>query len=277
MNEFNSLIVGVVSSIVATMLTSLVWLFWNRLKRRDLLFSFLGLNQKEETLICYGNVHKERLLTSGDKIERNYATFEYGDIASILLIYDRLKPMCKAKVKHTVGSDLNIASQGNIVAIGGPKWNKITENLLGKIGSPLYFNQSDLGIVEKRRTHQNENLHTPDSQKQLNGSMRVKDYGFIMCARSYFLGREIPFAMIIAGSSTYGVLIAAEFLVGMKVSLIRLLKKRLKDDERFGLLIEGVVEVDSNGRFVGGEPPKLLTWIPEQDFIDPFSYRYWKE
>ena len=274
MHETDSFMVGVVSSIVATILTSLVWLLWNRIKQRDILLSFLGLNRKEDTLICYGNVQKERLGETEEKTK--YTTIEYGDIASTLLIFDRLKPAVAARVKHVVGSDIKMASQGNIVAIGGPKWNKVTEYLLGRMGSPIYFNQGTPGVIERRRTHQRENIYKSEVEHQPDGSSRVRGYGFIVCARSHFLGRAIPFAMIIAGFSSLGVLIATEFLSSMSSSVIRSLRKRLSDDKRFGLLIEGVVHVDSNGQTIGSDPPKLLSWIPEQDFIDPFSYQYWK-
>ncbi|MFQ5752501.1 MAG: hypothetical protein ACE5HI_10935, partial [bacterium] len=203
-SQINSFMVGVTTSVIATILTSLGWFFWNKLKRRDKLLSFLGLNLKQNILICYGNIHKERLVQSDNKVRRDYATFEYGDIASTLIVYDRLTPACT--VKHAVGSDLSVASEGNIIAIGGPKWNKITEHLLGRIGSPFYFKQGVSGTIEKRKAHQNENLHSIIIEQQSDGSVRIKDYGFILCARAHFLGDNLPFAMVIVGYSTYGVL-----------------------------------------------------------------------
>jgi hypothetical protein len=274
MNGFSNLIVGIFSSVIATILTSFVWLMWNRSKRKDILWDFLGLNRGEETWVCYGNVQKENLLNTTNVNSRSYTTFEYGDIASVLLMFDRLKSTYAAKVKHSVGVDFDIVSQGNVVSIGGPKWNKVTEKLLGKIGSPLYFNRNAIGVIEKRRTHQNENIYSPEICQQTDDSLKVRDYGFIICSRACYLDHRIPCAIVIAGFSTAGVLIATQFLISMSTSDIRILEQRLKNDKRFGLLIEGIVERDSHERLMVSSSPKLVSWIPEQDFTDPFQYIY---
>lgn len=273
MLQLNSLMVGVLSSVIATIITSLVWLAWNRSRRRDALWAFFGLSQVDETLVCYGNVQKEKLIDSNDS--RSYTTFEYGDMASVLLVYDRLKNTYLSKVRHSVGYDLqNMPHNRNIVSIGGPKWNKLTEELIGRVGSPLYFNHGCTGIIEKRRTHQNENVYSPETHFAGGDSRNVKDYGFIICSRYSYLGHRIPCAVTIAGFSTYGVLIATEFLMRLEKSDIRTLAQRLKGEKRFGLLIEGVIKGDKRGRLIVGSTPKLILCIPEQDFADPYEYGY---
>ena len=72
MLELNSLMVGVLSSVIATIITSLVWLAWNRAKRRDALWALFGLSRIDETFVCYGNVQKEKLINSDNS--RNYTT-----------------------------------------------------------------------------------------------------------------------------------------------------------------------------------------------------------
>ena len=130
--------------------------------------------------------------------------------------------------------------------------------------------------MEKRRTHQNENIYSPEICPS-GDSHKVKDYGFIICSRACYLDHRIPCAIAIAGFSTYGVLIATEFLIGLGVSDIRILEQRLKGQKRFGLLIEGVIEGDKRGRLTVEAHPKLISCIPEQDFADRYQYRYANE
>ncbi|MDQ2977161.1 MAG: hypothetical protein M3R69_17340 [Acidobacteriota bacterium] len=271
MNGISNLIVGAAGSIIATILTSLAWLTWNSYRRWDALWNFIGFKRADETWLFYGNVQKEKLSPS-DSGAKNYATFEYGDIASVVLAFDRFKTSSRGKVRHSVGSDLNVADDGNVVTIGGPKWNRVTEKLLGMLGSPLYFERDVAGVIEKRRMHHSQNIYTQAASNTQDRPLRITDYGFIICGRGFLPG-GLKGAVLIAGYTTAGVLIATEFFVRMTSPEIRTLKRRFKGDKRFAILIQGVLEV-SEGRLNVSEPPKLVSLIPESDFRNPYTYNF---
>lgn len=274
MDIANPLFLGIGSSIAATVITSAAWWGWSRIKKRDHLISFLKLSGSHDIVLFYGSVHREELSAHLNQVQREYATFEYGDIAACLLVYDRLRTVHGLKIIHAVGTNHPNLLKGNVISIGGPKWNKVTEKLIGTIGSPLYFNADCSGTVEKRKLHRHENCHEPRITPKKETIQTICDYGIIVCARSEFLGQSIPFAITIAGYSTYGVLIASEYLVSMSKSDIKRLQKRFNGDKRFSLLVKGTAEVDALGHVVSISQKELVSEIPEKDFLEPRDYNY---
>jgi len=222
-------------------------------------------------------VHKEQLARTRKSASKEYATFEYGDIAATLLVYDRVKSVRGLKVTHTVGANSASTPKGNVISIGGPKWNKVTEKFIGAIGSPLYFRPGCVGVIERRKLHNHENCHAPSIETRSPGRQTICDYGVILCARSGYLDSGIPCALVLAGYSTYGVLIAAEYLVSCSPTDIRKLKKRLSGDRRFGFLIKGTAEVAPHGQVVSITHKELVADIPEREFLEPYEYQYDQE
>lgn len=273
MQSLSPFFISLISSIVATIFTSIVWLIWNRIKSIDLLMKFLGLNKNDKISIFYGNIYRELSENSDRSFRKDYATFEVGDIDSTLIIYDRFQNSSLNIIDHHIGNENKLISRSNIISISGPKWNKVSEKLIGKVGSPLYFKSGVAGLVEKRRTHPNENIYEIDIRNTSDNSLCMKTYGFIILAKSYFL-TDIPLAIVIAGLTTYGSLISAKYLTSLTKSEIRALRKRLGRDKRFGLLIEGEIEIDSDGVIKEIKSINLLSWIPENDFLDPYEYIY---
>lgn len=274
MNIINPYIVGIISSIGATIITSMVWYSWKRVKEIDKLFSFLKISPAHDIILIHGNIHKEQIEGDSSRKTKNYATFEYGDISAVLEIYDRLSISGKNNHKHTVGYSPTNHLQDNLISVGGPKWNKTTERLLGKVGSPLLFRSEGLGTIEKRKSHRNENCHEPKIETRNDERQLICDYGIVICARSSYLGPNIPLAIIIAGYSTYGVMIASEFLVNISNKEIKRLSRRFNGDQRFGLLLKGDLEVDLSGKVICTNNIYIVSEIPEKDFLEPFDYRY---
>lgn len=274
MNTINPYIVGILSSISATIITSAVWYGWRRIKEIDKLFSFLKVSPGHDIILIHGNIHKDQIEEDSNQKRKNYATFEYGDISATLAIYDRLKIPDKNNLKHTVGYSPTNHLQGNLISVGGPKWNKTTERFLGQVGSPLLFKSEGLGAIEKRKSHHNENCHEPTSEKRDGGRLLISDYGVVICARSSYLGPVVPLAIVIAGYSTYGVMIAAEFFVNIPKREIKRLSKRFNGDRRFGILVKGNLEIDLLGQVISINKIDIVSEIPEKDFLDPFDYHY---
>lgn len=269
----SSFFVGVASSVTATVVTSIVWALWLKFKGFDPLRSLLGIDKRLHLSIIYGSVFRELSEPPQQDNRKKYATFEIGDIESAMIVYDRFKHLSNMDIEHRVGLEKRLPNRRNILSISGPKWNKASELLIGKIGSPLYFRPGVDGLIEKRKAHSVENVHKMEMTDNSDNSITIKTYGFIVCARSSYVNGA-PAAILIAGLTTYGSLISSKYLSGLSRQDIRKLKKRLCHEKRFGLVIEGSIKINSNGGIEDIQNIDLISWIPENDFLDPYEYEY---
>ena len=272
----DGLVIGILSSLIATAATSLAWFYWNRIQNKDKLLELLGMKSDENLSICYGNVQS----VSSDVYQSPLNTtlpitsFDYGDIDATLIIYDRIAPKFRRSVKHFPNDIPDYMKKGNIITIGGPKWNKATEKLLGEIGSPFYYLKGIEGLIERRSTHESENIHKYKIKKNEDGTVEITDFGAIICARYSYLGSQIPFAMVVSGYSTFGVLIAARYIYEISDDDFKKLKETIKQDKRFCIIVRGSVRLDNKGKFLGSISTELLSWVHEQDFNQPYDYKY---
>lgn len=270
----NIWIVGIITSITAMIITYVVWYIWGHYRQRDNLISLLGIKGTSQTRVFYGNIVTVKLAEVQKDAHMVRTTLAYGDITATLLIYDRLKSTYLGKVEHSIGNYPNLVTEGNVVSIGGPRWNKVTEFLLGRLGSPLYFEKDFEGIVEKRKSHTSENIHTPTIESFESGNIKIHERGFVICGRDCFVNPNLPSATIVAGYSTFGVLVAAQYLANLSGKELKELKARTRNDKRFCLLIEGEIEIDESMVTAHIENPTLIMLIPEQDFLEPYSFSF---
>jgi len=273
MLNISPFIIGILSSISATILTSIVWYMMNIIKNYNPLSILIKLDSKKKVNIYYGSIYHELQNNSQINHEKGLTTFEIGDIEATMIVYKCFNKLTKKEISHQVGNEKNYIKDSNIVSVGGPKWNKVTESLIGKLGSPFYFTSTKIGLLEKRKSHTTENIYNLDVTISASNIKTIKTYGFIIIAKSYFMN-NVPSAVVIAGLSTYGNLISARYLSTLKKREAKFLKKRLKHDKRIGLMIEGKVEIDTNGTILDTPNIKLLSWIPENDFLEPYDYNY---
>ncbi|WP_422104587.1 hypothetical protein [Winogradskyella sp.] len=268
--EINSIIYNLISAVIWVTLTSLYFYFRNKFKRQDKFLSFLSIKKSAPLILCYGNTHNSVSYTSPILEELPSTSFEYGDTNAILEIYSKfsiwsnIKPNWYSDYKPYKNSNNDI-----IVSIGGPKWNKTTEYLIGDIGSPLYFSSSKKGLIEKRSSVNKETLYEYNCTTNENFS-QISDFGCIICEKRDNGG----LLMIISGYSTFGVLFAAEALTKIPNVTIKKVIKSLNNDKKFGLIIKGSIKLDNNGRVIGESKIELLDWIGERNFHESYNYSY---
>ena len=275
--EMGGLIIGIASSVVATLLTSFSWYCYNHFQNRDRLLIFLGMKNENNLSICYGNVQSgpSDLYQSPLNTTLPVTSFDYGDIDATLIVYNRISTKFRGKIQHYSNNIPDVMNSGNIIAIGGPKWNKATETLLGKVGSPFYYFKGVEGLIERRSSHHSENIHKYSiKNNEEDRSVEIADFGIIVCARHSYLGSKLPFAMIVSGYSTFGVLIAARYLNEISDDDFQKLKMTIKQDKRFCILVKGSVKIDEKGKYLGSISTELLSWIHDQDFHPPYDYKY---
>lgn len=61
---------------------------------------------------------------------------------------------------------------------------------------------------------------------------------------------------------------------GMTSSQVRSYATRFKGLRRFGFLVKGEAHIDGNGRVLSTEPITEWSPVPEEDFLDPYAYKY---
>lgn len=166
-----------------------------------------------------------------------------------------------------------LSKNGNLITIAGPKWNASTEQLIGEIGSPLFYRTGILGLIEKRTTHQQENIHEFNYIER-DKYIEIEDYGCIICARNNILGKDIDCAVVISGFSTFGTLFASEALNSLTKSEVGDVASSIGNDNKFALLVRGSLKLDLEGKIVTPAKIEIVTWIGERDFLTPYRYEY---
>jgi len=269
----NEIVAGILGSLAASIITATYYELKISMNNRDPFIKFLKINTNKQIKLCYGNIQSSNVYKSPIATIIPTVSFDYGEAESILLVYDKFRKQFQNKTRW-IKNEIPISSQNdNIICIGGPKWNKTTEQLLGEIGSPFYYSNSVQGLIEKRITHDKENIHLFNFTKNQN-YIEITDYGCLICARNNILKNDIDCALIVSGYTTYGTLFAAEALNKMSATEIKNISKSLGNDNKFAVLVKGEIKLDLSGRIASGVKLEIVTWIGERDFMHPYNYKY---
>lgn len=254
-----------------------IWNYGLKLYREnDKLLNFIGINYSSPVSICYGNIQSTEYRSPlCDYLPKQ--KFDYGDIQATLVVYDRFRHKFSNKITSYSNEVPKELRKGNIIAIGGPKWNKTTQEYIGKLGSPFYFTEGTKGLIEKRKNHSLENIHRFNITKLKDGGVEVEDFGCIICARNGYLSKDIPVIMLVIGYSTFGVLFAADELKKNDGKLIRDMKNSLSGSKKFAIMVKGKVKLDEDGQIVSEITTNIETLVPETDFLPPSDYSYSKK
>jgi hypothetical protein len=129
--------------------------------------------------LCYGLIPPG---TTG----RSY-TAEEGDLAAIYMIYDIFSSLYTRKkihIQNHKSAESNLDNIDNISSLSGPKWNKVTERLIGEIGSPVFFSKSKNGIILKKKKRRKKAYQTYTNPLSLSR----KGFGYVRSYLSTSLG-----------------------------------------------------------------------------------------
>lgn len=270
MSEFA---VGVISSIVASIITYLYFELRYRILIDNGIVALLGVNPRAILRICYANIQSSESYQSPVARLLPSRSFDYGDADSIILVYDKFRIGFRESVRWARNAVPRQSQNGNMVSIAGPKWNKLTEQLIGEIGSPLYYSDDVPGLIERRANHTNPNVHQFQI-REVGDCIEIEDFGCLIFARTGVLGGQIDCALVVSGYTTFGTLSAAEALHMLKRSEVRKIAKAVTGDKRFAIVVRGKILLDHEGKILSRAKVEVVTWIGERDFLQPYEFRY---
>ncbi len=235
---------------------------------RDDILSLFPIEKGREVLICYGNVQIKNNDDIAGKDENDSACFDYGDTRATFKVYNKFINVKPEIVTTNANSE---KLENNVITVGGPKWNKVTEKLIGEMGSPLYYKVGISGLIKE----------IPDISKDIltyeKKNREVEDYGSWIFEKG---DKSKGSRLIISGYSTWGVLIAAEALHRLKdLDDYRFLKGKLKKEKRFAVIFRGKVVLNEDGTIADiGKPilKKQLIIRDEAFFKTIINYNYEK-
>lgn len=88
----------------------------------------------------------------------------------------------------------------NLVLIGFPRTNRVTDVVLSRIQPPIVFHDHELVDTKTGKTW----------NAVVEGHQIVRDFGYILRARNPYNSRAV--VLVVAGSQTYGMKVAADYL-----------------------------------------------------------------
>lgn len=238
-----------------------------------------GLSGKGNWSVYFGNT---KTASNGiSAFDAKNANYVYGDMEATLRVVETMAELIgKSPTYHRALND-HRSINGSIISIGGPKLNKATEYLIGKLGSPAYYKEGTKALfIEKKSSKNPEKL---EFYETLVGSKRqIRDYGVIIVGkRGYFEtfgDSDIESACVLMGYSTVGVRVAAEYLRKLtypsKSTVKNLLDCHLpKKCNRFCIIIKADIQMTPDGDYVDHTEVDVFV-IPESEFINPQTYSY---
>lgn len=249
-------------------------------KYRAPALGLFGLSVKGKWALYFGNVK------TGDHgvsaFDAKSASYVYGDMEATLSVVESMADLIGDPPTYHRALHDPRAIGGSVISIGGPKWNKATEYLIGKLGSPVSYKEGTRALLIRNKI----DLSTTGlefSDVPAGAGRTVRDYGVIIVGKKgYFdsLGdSSIDSACVLMGYSTVGVRVAAEYLKMLaspkkKKVVESLLDKHLaKNCNRFCLIIFADVRITAAGDYMDHDEVDLR-FIPESDFGEPWQYSY---
>jgi hypothetical protein len=217
---------------------------------RDSLADLLSLDRSKKIVISYGNVQVKNSDPTPVLSKNDLIGFDYGDTEALVKVYSKARALFKWIEPKLVCNNIDKSDiSANIISVGGPRWNKVTERLIGEIGSPLFYEQGKDGLVEKRN-----GLKT-DLLQYTKKSTEIEDYGcWIIEKKDENKGGRL----IVSGYTTAGVLIAAEALSELNKSDYKYLRETFKKEGKCAVIFKGKIEIGSDGRYKSISKPQLV-------------------
>jgi hypothetical protein len=100
----------------------------------------IGADPNDKWTVYFGNIPlvdlKKRVVAAEESASKQYI---YGDIESTLLVSEIFCSWFDAAPKYSRFFPDPDKLENVVISVGGPKWNRITEFLIGALGSPVYF------------------------------------------------------------------------------------------------------------------------------------------
>ncbi len=257
-----------------------VWVYGWYKKYRAPALRLFGLNVNGRWGVYFGNVK------TGDHgfsaFDQKSASSVYGDMEATLRVVESMADLIGGSPTYHRALHDPKAIGGSVISIGGPKWNKATEYLIGKLGSPVAYKEGTKSLLIRNNIDLSV-ARLEFSDVATGAGRTVRDYGVIIVGKKgYFdsLGdSSIDSACVLMGYSTVGVRVAAEYLRKLASPKKKQAVKSLLDEHlarkcnRFCLVIFADVRITAAGEYMDHDEVELR-FMPEGDFSKPYHYSY---
>ena len=244
-------------------------------RSRTVLSRILPYDFGSPVTICYGILPPQ----AGSV----YYTVEEGDLAAINHAGSAITAQYNRSGVHTVShhvAQANLAELPNILSISGPKWNHVTEMMIGRLGSPISFDETDALIVQRSGSP------TADEYRAVRGSDGDEQicFGFICSGETTTATGRRQRVVVCAGLNTLSTYGAVVFLMSLGQAFSFRSHPglaRARAGKRWAVLLK--VENTSNStRTTATRSPidpnqvaiEVVSVLTDADFTPPYVYRF---
>ncbi|HEY9439200.1 MAG TPA: hypothetical protein VIS29_11230 [Streptomyces sp.] len=244
-------------------------------RSRTVLSRILPYDFGSPVTICYGILPPQ----AGSV----YYTVEEGDLAAINHAGSTITAQYNRSGVHTVShhvAQANLAELPNILSISGPKWNHVTEMMIGRLGSPISFDETDALIVQRSGSP------TADEYRAVRGSDGDEQicFGFICAGETTTATGRRQRVVVCAGLNTLSTYGAVVFLMSLGQAFSFRSHPglaRARAGKRWAVLLK--VENTSNStRTTATRSPidpnqvaiEVVSVLTDADFTPPYVYRF---
>jgi hypothetical protein len=251
---------------------------WLR-KYRQPSLKLLGLSVKGRWSVYFGNVKTGDHGTSA--FDTKNFSYVYGDMEATLRVVETMAELINSSPSYHRALHDPKSIDGSVISIGGPKWNKATEYLIGKLGSPVFYKEGQKSLlIQKKNSTSIDELKF--SEVASGSATIVRDYGVILVGKKEYFENfgdsGIESVCVLMGYSTVGVRVAAEYLRKLayptKMAVKQLLNERLpKKSNRFCIIVVADIQLSPSGEYIDHTEVSVDV-VPESDFKNSYAYNY---
>ena len=232
------------------------------------------LKKNNRLVLTFGYVKPEKIT--------NYSV-EQGDLTALLSLKDLIElydSNCKIEICDSISIKDNFNLYKNLFILSGPKWNKITEYFIGRLGSPITFNKNPAGLLVKTARMNKGIIHETIRRE---GEIADECYGVVIGGKIKNNISEEQNIMICAGRttlSTNGSLLFLRQIMNKKDEYKELEKRGLmKSLKKWGILLKVNRKFSDKTRIVrplqsNDVSIEIISLFLEEDFLKPYEYRY---
>lgn len=205
-------------------------------------------SKKEEICVVIGNIAEgewKRLRAPGD-------VRAYGEVISVLRNNYKKELINSFFSKEFHSQQLR---KYNVISIGGPKWNWVTQKILEELGNPFEFDLENRKLVDKR--------YDPPKEYDVKIDNGAKtDYGVIIKTTNPY--KNDKSILIFMGYTTNGVLAAVRCLSEFKEYIMKNknLKKKFLNSKNYSVVVRTTIIRDEIGE------EEVHSEIIEDSFIE---------
>lgn len=243
-------------------------------RNRNILSRCLPFAVRDDITICYGLLPPRQ--------GHVYYTVEEGDLAAIAYADSTLVGLYGRKRVKTINFqavEVRLSEIRNLLSISGPKFNRVTETLIGRLGSPILFDQTDALLVTRNNASQQQYR----TVRRPNGDEQVC-FGFVCAGQVTSSTGRKQNVIVCAGLNTLSTYGAVIYLMSLSTRYSfrngpNLSRRTVGKKWAVVLRVENISNPNTSGPVRRPVDPDQITidvveTLGANDFVPPFIYRF---